>query len=210
MGTTWTAGGGSCTRGPTIPVTPPVTPTEQCPAANEAFSWGSGCTGQINVAATNSGGTYSLSNTTAGYTGTASWSCNRTTWTSTAITCVPDAAPVANECPAINSFYSWGPSGACSGQINVGSTASGSSYSLANEAPGHTGAASWSCVGTTWTPGVSSCVPDAVVPVGTWAAVVVEIPAVTCTVRNRDYLDWGKYAVILIWDCRLHYQLERV
>lgn len=127
-----------------------------CPAGS-TFN-GSGCSANA-CAATNgtsgacsysfpptaSGSRYTASNTSTGYTGSATAACSSGAWTTTAASCA------ANTCA---------PQGVSSGgcSYTLPTTASGSVGSASNVAGGYTGSASATCSAGTWSGVSASCV----------------------------------------------------
>ena len=115
---------------------------EDC--AGATLSWGSGCSGP--VAQASNGATSSSTNSAAGLSGSADFSCNNGTWSGA-------SNPVcnANSCPAQS--VGWG---SCSGSL--ASTSSGGSATANNSASGFSGSATYTCSNGNWSgPSSQSC-----------------------------------------------------
>lgn len=109
------------------------------------LSWGSGCSAPVGNGSAGAAGT--LTNTAAGYSGSASFSCSRGTWAYQSGSCA------RNDNPCSAGTISWG--GSCSAaysQISHGATAP-----VTNSASGFTGAADLSCSNGAVSVSNSSC-----------------------------------------------------
>ena len=102
--------------------------------AGTTLSWAPGCS--VAVGTQNNGWDAPLTNSAAGFSGTAGFTCNNGTWSAASS---PSCTSTTNGCTAAT--LSWG--GNCS--VSAGAVAHGWSGTLTNSAAGYTGTAGYSC-----------------------------------------------------------------
>ncbi len=157
----WSAGASSCSA---------------LPCSSGTVSWNGSCSGSIP--ATGSGSSATVTNTVAGFSGSATFACSYGTWQS------PTSVSCAASCGAGTMHWGTG----CSAPIAA--VASGSSSTLANVATGYSGSASFACTNGVWgSPTGATCASSTPPPVPCPANIWLRNDSISVPLSNASPTD---------------------
>ncbi|TXI09490.1 MAG: hypothetical protein E6Q76_05585 [Rhizobium sp.] len=122
--------------------------TSPCAATGVAWGTGNQCAGQLTSTA--SGNSQSVTNTAAGYSGIANFTCSNASWTLNGNSC-------GQNCNASN--LSWGTGNTCQGTTTAANAFT--SQTINNSSAGYSGSATAYCSNGTWSINGTSCATTA-------------------------------------------------